>query len=399
MPGQSLTTVIGGPCLITYRGSTFRSKGDVLTGLALETFAIETSLYGQVDERVREGPIKISFTPDGEWTALSVLWPYANTPIGTFITPQVPIFSVAASQANVGSTAALLSGDAMVFGVQGVGSVPGGLVAGTLYYVHVISGTNISIHTTYANAVAGTNPIAITSGTGNTVGVVNNPLTVQTLDGFLWTFLNVAVVKMPNLTLSTVKTAIGEVQFEAFLADGVDWNATNARYTYAANPWPGDTGFSPAAILTGEIAATWRNMSAPWASFDTKDGWEVEFNMSLEAQPVDNTGIITRRLSNLVVRAKSIPLGVQPSDLTANLYLQGTNAARGRSLATFGNDLLLSAAANNLGCKLFNAALEGGPVVYSNKTERIGRLSWVATRTFGSSGINPLFSIGNQNVT
>lgn len=399
MPGQSLTTVIGGPCLITYRGSTFRSKSDVITSLALETFAIETSLYGQVDERVREGPIKISFTPDGEWSALTVLWPYANTPIGTFITPQLPVFSVAASQINAGSTAALLSGDAVVFGVQGVGSVPGGLVAGNLYYVHVISATNISVHTTYANAVAGTNPIAITSGTGNTVFVVNNPLTVQTLDGFLWTFLNVAVVKMPNLSLSTVKTAIGEVQFEAFLADGQDWSATNARYTYVANPWPGDTGFSPSSILTGEIAATWRNQPAPWTSFDTKDGWEVEFNMSLEAQPVDNTGIITRRLSNLVVRAKSIPLGVQPSDLTANLYLQGTNASRGRSLATFGNDLLLSAVANNLGCKLFAAALEGGPVQYSNKAERIGRLSWVANRTFGSSGINPLFSIGGQSVT
>ena len=43
------------------------------------------------------------------------------------------------------------------------------------------------------------------------------------------------------------------------------------------------------------------------------------------------------------------------------------------SLAAAGNDLLLSATANNLGCKLFNAAIEpaAGIGVYSN-----GRTAW-----------------------
>ena len=165
MPGQSGATIIGGPCLITYRGATLRSKGDVRLNLALDLFNVETSLLGVVDKRVREHPCVLGFEPDGEWSNLGILWPYGNYPIGTYITPQLVFGAIAANQVNIGSTATLMSGDAVVVQVQGSGTITTGLVAGTLYYVHVQSATNISLHTTYANAVAGTNPIAITAQT------------------------------------------------------------------------------------------------------------------------------------------------------------------------------------------------------------------------------------------
>ena len=121
--------------------------------------------------------------------------------------------------------------------------------------------------------------------------------------------------------------------------------------------------------------------------------------MTLTPRVVDNVGHIADRLSNLVVTAKAIPVGIQVSDLANALYLQGVNASRGRSLAAFGNNLLLSAVSNNLGCKLYNAALRGGPGQWSNKLDRVGELTWVATRSFGSTGPNPLFAIGNTQVT
>lgn len=399
MPGQSLTNIIGGPALITYRGATFRSKGDIRMNMELERFPIETSLYGQVDERVREHPLKLSFVPDGEWSNLGILWPYGAFPFGQYLTPQLYFGAIAANQINVGSTAVLQSGDAFVANSQNSGTMTVGLTAGNTYYFHIVSATNVSVHTTYANAVAGTNPISISAGTGIVAAVVNNPLTIQTIDGFLWTFGNVAVSKMANLSLSTVRTAVGEIEFSVYLVDGQDWSGASSLYTYVQNPWPGDTGFAPSSILTGEIGAVWRNMSAPWASFDTKDGWEVDFNMELTPVGVDNVGHVCDRLSGLVVRAKAIPIGVRETDVANALYLQGTNAARGRSLNAFGNDLLLSAVANNLGCKIFAAALEGGPALYSNKVDRIGPLSWVATRGFSGSGPNALFSIGNASVT
>ena len=384
---------------MTYRGATFRSKGDVRLNMELETFPIETSLLGQVDERVREHPLKLSFVPDGEWSNLGILWPYASFNFGTFITPQINFGAIAASQINVGSTSALITGDAFVCQPQGTSAtVPVGLTAGVTYYLRVISPTNIGVYATYANAVAGVNAIAISAGTGTSNGVVNNPLTIQSEDGFLLTFFNAAVSKMPNLRLSTVQTAVGDIEFTAYLADGQDWSGASSLYSSVSSPWPGDSTFNPASILTGEIQAVWGSL-APWNLFDTLDGWAVDFAMTLTPRVVDNVGHVTDRLSNLVVTAKAIPVGIQTTDVANALYLQGTNSSRGRSLASFSNSLLLSAVANNLGCKLYGAALRGGPALWSNKLDRVGELTWVATRTFGGSGPNPLFAIGNTQLT
>ena len=75
------------------------------------------------------------------------------------------------------------------------------------------------------------------------------------------------------------------------------------------------------------------------------------------------------------------------------------NAARGRSLATYGNNLNLSAVAGNLGVKLFNAALRGGPEMFSSKLDRVGELTWVATRTYNAGVPQPLFYVGAQAVS
>ena len=396
MPGQTVTQLIGGPCLMTYRGGTFRSKGDVTVSLALETFPIDTSALGQVDERTREHPVRIGFVPDGEWSSLSVLWPYANTQFGTYITPQYTVVSISGNQIYAPGSY-VISGDAVYAAAYG-GTIVSGLSSNTLYYLHYISPDAFTIHATYAAAVAGTSPISISMGTGTTRLVVNNPLTIQTQAGQLITYLNVAVVQMPEIIGSAVATAVGEVTFEAFLADGQDWSGTNSLYTQVANPWPGDPSFNPANILTGEITAVWGAL-APWNSFSTKNGWRISFGMTLTPVEVDSVGLVTRRLSNLVVTARSTPLGIQESDLQNALYLQGTNAARGRSLATYGNNLNLSAVAGNLGVKLFNAALRGGPEIFSNKLDRVGELTWVATRTYNAGVPQPLFYVGAQAVS
>lgn len=396
MPGQSVAELIGGPCIITHRGGTFRSKGDITLDLAIETFNVETSLLGKVDERFREHPIKIHFVPDGEWTNLGVLWPYANTFFGDYVTPQRTVFSITAN-AIFSPSHNLIAGDAVVPNAYG-GSIVTGLTAGVLYYVHPISADAFTIHLTYAAGVAGTSPIAITLGTGTTRLVVNNPLTIQTQAGQLITFLNAAVVQMPEIIASTVNTAVGEVTFEAFLADGQDWSGTNSLYTQVNNPWPGDPSFNPANIITGEITAAW-GASAPWNLFTTKTGWRISFGMTLTPVEVDNVGIVTRRYSGLDVTARAIPLGIQEADLQNALVLQGVGAGRGKSLASIGTDLKLSAVANNFGVRIYSAAMKGGPEIFSNKLDRVGELTWIATRTFNGGVPNPLFYVGAQAVS
>ena len=397
MPGQSVAQLISGPCLMTYRGATFRSKGDVTLDLALETFVVETGILGQVDERTREHPVRLHFVPGGEWANLGVLFPYQTTPFGDYVTPQRTIFAISGSVDVYCPSHGYLAGDAVVANAYG-GTIVSPLVANGTYYVHPVSSDAFTLHNSYVDSISGANPISLAMGAGVTRLVTNNPLTIQTQAGQLFTYGNAAVVQMPEIIGSAVATTLGEVIFEAFLVDGDDWSAPNSLFTQVLNPWPGDPTFNPQNILTEEISAAWGAL-VPWNLFSTKAGWRVRFAMTLTPVEVDSVGIITRRLSNLVVTAHSTPIGIQEADLTTALYLQGTNAGRGRSLAAYGNDLKLSAVAGNFGVRIYNAALKGGPEMFSLKLDRIGEVTWVATRTFNAGVPQPLFWVGTQAVS
>ncbi|PTY02570.1 hypothetical protein DB346_08460 [Verrucomicrobia bacterium LW23] len=82
-----VTTIpIGGPALVKYDGATFYSKGDITLNITKNTLPIEVERDGKVDERVLDDIITVSFTPAGEFEALSVLFPYLTLPIGRHIT-------------------------------------------------------------------------------------------------------------------------------------------------------------------------------------------------------------------------------------------------------------------------------------------------------------------------
>jgi hypothetical protein len=87
MPGIIRNTIIQGPCLITYASQTFYSKGDVTLKPVFEYFDIETSAFGQVDQRLRGKRYEISFEPVGMTSSnlAAVLWPYGDTVPGTSI--------------------------------------------------------------------------------------------------------------------------------------------------------------------------------------------------------------------------------------------------------------------------------------------------------------------------
>lgn len=79
------STILRGPAIVTYNGATFYSKGDITVELGLETFVIDTSAFGKVDERVQDRIARVRFTPDGQFESLGVLWPYGATSIGSSI--------------------------------------------------------------------------------------------------------------------------------------------------------------------------------------------------------------------------------------------------------------------------------------------------------------------------
>ena len=398
MSGPSLTQVIGGPAIVTYRGGTFFSKSDIILEVAPELFNIDLEAFGKVDERVSAQPVKVRFTPAGEWENLSVLYPYAKIPYGDLVTPVRTMGFVLGGVVTLYNHL-LNSGDAVYVKNVG-GALPSPLVAGTVYYVHYYSGDAVTFHTTRALALTGASPIAVlNNGTGTNRLVVNNPLTIQTIDsstGQLLTLFNAAVTKMPDINGTASATLLEEVEFEAFIVDGTAVSDAGSLYSLIDSPYQGDTTFDPANLLTQPIAVSW-GVTAPFDSFYTKNGVKISFGLSLQNIDIDGYGILSKRISDLSVTAKLTPIGVQQSDLLNALKLQGSGAGIGRSIGSAGHDLNLSAPGFYV--RLYQAGLRGAPEVFSRSKDRIGEMTFVATRTFTNGLPNPLFYVANASIT
>ena len=386
--GVSVTKIIGGPALVSYRGATFYAKSDITLELAQQTFPVSVDAYREVDERVRRQPIRVRFIPAGEWESLTVLYDYDNSPLGDLITPNRTLGVIVSNRITCYSHL-LLTGD-LVYVTNSGGALPSGLSAGTPYYIRSYSSDALTFHLTLADANAGTNIIAISGGTGTNKLVVNNPLTIQTFAGILITLWNAAITKIPDIVGSATETLLEEVQFDAFLGDGRDPTSVIAYYSIAASPYLGDTTFNPANILTQPVNIAWG--TSPWDSFQMKTGVRVRFDLSLEDVDIDGLGTLTKRISGLKVTARGIPVGISESDLLTALQQQGAGAGIGRSLGSGKADFVMSA--TGFYAKLTAAALVGGPQLFSSRQDRVGELTWVATRTFTNGMPNALFYIG-----
>lgn len=398
MSGPSITQVIGGPAVVTYRGSSFFSKSDIILEVSPDLFPIEVDPFGKVDERVAAQPVKVRFTPAGEWEALGVLFAYANIPFGDLITP-VRTMGVVVGNVVTLYNHRLQSGDAVYVKNSG-GALPTGLTAGVLYYLHYNSSDAVTFHATRADALTGANVISVANdGTGINRLVVNNPLTIQTMDpsnGQLITLFNSAVSKMPDINCTATATLLEEVEFDAFIVDASAVSDPASLYSIASSPYQGDTTFDPVNILTQPIAVSWGAV-APFDSFYTKTGVKISFALSLQNIDVDGYGILSKRISDLSVTAKLTPIGVQAEDFLNAMVLQGSGAGIGRSIGSAGHNLDLSAP--GFFARLYQAGLRGGPEVFSRSKDRIGELTFVATRSFTAGLPNPLFYVSDASIT
>lgn len=386
-------TILGGPALVKYRGATFYSKGDIQLSLNKTTFPIQTDRFGKVDERVSEQEMKVTFDPAGEWESLGVLWPYASTLLGSLITPLSQAATIdTATDILTAAGHGFATGDDVLVHVATGGTLPTATPAlsqTTRYYVRAIDVNTFTLHDTAAHAAANTNLIDFSAaGTGTFYVDRDLPLVIHTFAGVKLQLYSGAVVKMPTINLSSVKSPIGAVTFEAFLRNGSDWSDAASRWVIT-NEALVDTTFAPSGILTQPYTAAWGN-TAPWNSFATKDGWTVDFNEAFEAVMTDGLGTVSRRLQNLDVTAKARPAGIDESQLLTKLLLQDAGAARGRSLS--GDNLLISA--TGVAVQLYGAALKAAGQHFSSGQERMGELTWSSTRTFAAGAPNPLFYVG-----
>lgn len=82
MASPARASILQGPATILYDGVTFHSKGDVELGVTTETFEVDSSTSGKLDERLLDTSVEVTFTPSGEFINLTKLWPYNGvTPV------------------------------------------------------------------------------------------------------------------------------------------------------------------------------------------------------------------------------------------------------------------------------------------------------------------------------
>jgi hypothetical protein len=84
MPIQR-STVISEPGLIQFNSQYFYSSGPVTVVQEDAPLDITTEAFGRVDQRVADRLFRVRFTPVGEWEALSTLYPYPSSLLGTEI--------------------------------------------------------------------------------------------------------------------------------------------------------------------------------------------------------------------------------------------------------------------------------------------------------------------------
>jgi hypothetical protein len=386
--------IIAGPAIVQYRGKTFYSKANIQANVKLETFEVTASRFGHVEDRESNLSYEIKFTPVGTLDALSVLWPYGASVPGTFLHAAKTFGAIDTAADSVTITAhGFRDGEACQ--VASYGTLPTGLAAGTVYFLHKIDADTISFYDTEAHAIAGlgTGKVDITA-TGTSVNrVIEQPyLVLWSADGIKYTFSNAVVSGMPDFNAAATEQAIGEVTFEAFRQFAMDPTNAAAIYTRtaAANT---DASFDPSLVITQAYGLVWGG-AAPWNAMTTKAGAKLSFGLNLTPITDDAGGVLTRRIDSVTAQCVARPNNVDENALWQMRGVQGSGAGRGRRIT--GNDLHVNGTGMFL-C-LYGASIKESPVNYDGKEDRLGDITWVANRSVSGGAFNPVFAVSNTAI-
>jgi len=216
-------------------------------------------------------------------------------------------------------------------------------------------------------------------------GATDTACLVHSTAGTKVTFHSAALTKMPNLKLSTTETAFsGQAEIMALPKNNTPRTTSNSFYTVASETWAGS--FNVADIKGGIYLGTWNGVT-----FQTSEGWDVEFDMGLEEQYADGVGTYDVMLKSVGVRAKCRPIGISESTLLGYLNVQGATAILGSTMRT-GNDLVITSS-TGLTVTLKEVALVEGPLEWGNTTLRVGEIGFVANRSIAAGVPGALFTV------
>jgi hypothetical protein len=197
-----------------------------------------------------------------------------------------------------------------------------------------------------------------------------------------------AIVGMPDLRLSPVQTAIGEVTIRAIGAKDTDWTDAHKFTTIAADAFD-DTSFAAADVKTAAYTGAWGS----WSDLETEEGWTVSFETSFADRNCDNQGIVDQVITEVQILARCRPLALTETQINTLLNIQGSGIARGASLQSNVENLIINGGAGNPKCTVYNCSPVEAGYVFGSTEVRPGDLAFLGIRKFTSGAPGALFAV------
>jgi hypothetical protein len=216
-----------------------------------------------------------------------------------------------------------------------------------------------------------------TMGTAGTAlfGAADSPLVLVASNGVRLTFSAVAIVQMPDLTLSAKGAVAGAVTFLALGARALPVTAANRVVAIDTADFPALPTATPQ--LADDFEITWSG--SPWTKLQALDGVMVQFKMKTRSVISAANALLDVTLESLAVTVTftpGTPTGPAEADVFAALQVQG--ALPGRLLSAGAQTLDI--AGEHLWLRLPLAQLTAGPLTFDAVHPRVGKLVFTATR-------------------
>ena len=240
-------------------------------------------------------------------------------------------------------------------------------------------------------ALSTMNPYA-SKAIGGSVFGTDTPLTINSVDGHQRVYKAGAVLKASDNIFSRKATMFGAMQMGCIYGEDSEPGDAGSLFADTLVSYPGDTGHDPQSIITQGYQCAW-GATPPFDSFWSKDGIKISYNLTIEAEQNERTGIFDYTFQGLEIKATlqmEGPTALEAADL---LKLQGSGAVLGRSLQAASNDLIITG--TGFYYALYNAGPTLMPELFSNKLRRMGEMELRATRTLTAGAMDPLFYIGD----
>lgn len=207
----------------------------------------------------------------------------------------------------------------------------------------------------------------------------DQPFVAHGADTGKLTVLAAYVRKMPSLTLSAKKTAIGSAGFRGILANSMNPDDASSYLTYAASGATfADSTFDLTQIVTQPYTAAWGSVTG-FGAVVGEEGFQVDFELKTKEIPVDGLGTVVEVIESVGVMVKCKPVGPTAAQILAALYHQGTGARLGASRQALSASLAITGADGTTVVTVPKATLVEAGYRFGADVLRNGEIGWVGT--------------------